>query len=45
MNGHGWVRAGLVAMAVDAVGVLPIFLTGAMAVQLRTDIGLSLDSL
>ena len=45
MNGHGWVRAGLVAMAVDAVGVLPIFLTGAMAVQLRADIGLSLDSL
>lgn len=33
------------ALAVDAVGVLPIFLTGAMAVQLRADIGLSLDSL
>jgi MFS family permease len=32
-------------MAVDAVGVLPIFLTGAMAVQLRDDIGLSIDSL
>jgi len=32
-------------MAVDAVGVLPIFLTGALAVQLRADIGLSLDSL
>jgi MFS family permease len=45
MSGHGWVRAGLLAMAVDAVGVLPIFLTGAMAVQLRADIGLSLDSL
>jgi MFS family permease len=45
MKEHGWVRAGLVAMAVDAVGVLPIFLTGAMAVQLRADIGLSLDSL
>jgi MFS family permease len=38
-------RAGLVALAVDAVGVLPIFLTGAMAVQLRADIGLSLDAL
>jgi MFS family permease len=34
-----------VALAVDAVGVLPIFLTGALAVQLRADIGLSLDSL
>ena len=45
MNENGWVRAGLVALAVDAVGVLPIFLTGAMAVQLRADIGLSLDSL
>lgn len=32
-------------MAVDAVGVLPIFLTGAMAVQLRADIGLSLESI
>jgi MFS family permease len=32
-------------MAVDGVGVLPIFLTGAMAVQLRHDIGLSIDSL
>jgi len=32
-------------MAVDGVGVLPIFLTGAMAVQLKQDIGLSLDSL
>jgi MFS family permease len=32
-------------MAVDTVGVLPIFLTGALAVQLRDDIGLSLDSL
>ncbi len=45
MTGHRWVRAGLVAMAVDAVGVLPIFLTGALAVQLRADIGLSLASL
>lgn len=32
-------------MAVDAVGVLPVFLTGALAVQLRDDIGLSVDSL
>jgi MFS family permease len=32
-------------MAVDTVGVLPVFLTGALAVQLRDDIGLSLDSL
>lgn len=38
-------RASLVALAVDAVGVLPIFLTGALAVQLRADFGLSLDSL
>ena len=45
MTGRRWVRAGLVAMAVDAVGVLPIFLTGALAVQLRADIGLSLASL
>lgn len=45
MTELGWVRAGFVAMAVDAVGVLPIFLTGAMAVQLRADIGLPLDSL
>lgn len=34
----------MVALAVDAVGVLPIFLTGALAVQLRADFGLSLDS-
>jgi MFS family permease len=34
-----------VALAVDAVGVLPIFLTGALAIQLRADIGLSLDSI
>lgn len=32
-------------MAVDTVGVLPIFLTGALAVQLRDDIGLSVDLL
>jgi MFS family permease len=32
-------------MSVDAVGVLPVFLTGALAVQLRDDIGLSIDSL
>jgi MFS family permease len=32
-------------MAVDAVGVLPIFLTGALAVQLRDGIGLSIDAL
>lgn len=32
-------------MAVDTVGVLPVFLTGALAVQLRDDIGLSVDSL
>ena len=40
-----WVRPAAVGMAVDAVGVLPIFLTGALAVQLRDDIGLSVDSL
>jgi MFS family permease len=32
-------------MSVDTVGVLPIFLTGALAVQLRDDIGLSVDLL
>ena len=40
-----WIRPSAVAMAVDTVGVLPIFLTGALAVQLHDDIGLSLDSL
>ena len=39
------VRPAAVAMAVDTVGVLPIFLTGALAVQLRNDIGLSVDLL
>ena len=39
------VRPAAVAMAVDTVGVLPIFLTGALAVQLRDDIGLSVDLL
>lgn len=39
------VRPAAVAMAVDTVGVLPIFLTGALAVQLREDIGLSVDLL
>ena len=42
---NAWIRPATVGMAVDAVGVLPIFLTGALAVQLRDDIGLSLDSL
>jgi MFS family permease len=32
-------------MAVDTVGVLPVFLTGALAVQLREDIGLQISSL
>lgn len=32
-------------MAVDAVGVLPIFLTGAVAIQLRRDIHLSVGAL
>jgi MFS family permease len=32
-------------MAVDTIGVLALLLTGALAVQLRDDIGLSLDSL
>jgi MFS family permease len=39
------IRSAAVAMAVDTVGVLPIFLTGALAVQLRDDIGLSVDLL
>ena len=41
----GWLRASIVAMAVDTVGVLPVFMTGALAVQLREGIGLSLDTL
>jgi MFS family permease len=32
-------------MAVDTVGVLPVFLTGALAIQLRHDIGLRVSSL
>jgi MFS family permease len=40
-----FVRPAAVAMAVDTVGVLPVFLTGALAVQLRGDIGLSVDLL
>ena len=40
-----WIRPASVAMAVDAVGVLPVFLTGALAIQLREDIGLAVDSL
>ena len=32
-------------MAVDTVGVMPIFLTGAMAVQLETDVGLDVRTL
>src|SRR5918999_386493 len=39
------IRPTAVAMAVDTVGVLPVFLTGALAVQLRDDIGLSVNSL
>ena len=42
---RAWIRAASIAMAVDTVGVLPIFLTGALAVQLRDDIGLALGSL
>jgi MFS family permease len=46
VNGHGdWLRAAALAMAVDTVGVLPVFLTGALAVQLRDDIGLEISSL
>jgi MFS family permease len=42
---RSWLRPAGVSMAVDAVGVLPIFLTGALAVQLRDGIGLSIDAL
>jgi MFS family permease len=38
-------RPTAVAMAVDTVGVLPIFLTGALAVLLRRDIGLEVNLL
>jgi MFS family permease len=41
----GLIRPTAVAMAVDTVGVLPIFLTGALAVQLREDIGLTVGLL
>jgi len=40
-----WLRPTLIAMAVDTVGVMPIFLTGAMAVQLETDVGLDVRTL
>ena len=40
-----WVRPASVAMAVDTVGVLPVFLTGAFAVQLRAEIGLPINAL
>lgn len=42
---QGWVWSAVRAMAVDTVGVLPVFLTGALAVQLRDDIRLSVVSL
>lgn len=42
---RAWVWPATVGMSVDTVGVLPVFLTGALAVQLRDDIGLSIDSL
>ncbi len=46
VNGRGdWLRSAALAMAVDTVGVLPVFLTGALAVQLREDIGLEISSL
>jgi MFS family permease len=44
-SARAWIRPAAVGMSVDAVGVLPVFLTGALAVQLRDDIGLSIDSL
>jgi MFS family permease len=40
-----WIRPTVLAATIDTVGVLPIFLTGAMAVQLQADIGLEVDSL
>lgn len=40
-----WVRPTATAMAIDTVGVMPLFLTGAMAVQLEADIGLDVGSL
>lgn len=41
----GWVGPAIVSTAVDAVGVLPVFLTGALAVQLNRDIGLDAGAL
>lgn len=41
----GWRGPALLAMLVDTVGVLPIFLTGVLAIQLHRDIGLSVSSL
>ncbi len=40
-----WLRPALVATYVDTVGVLPIFLTGVLAIQLNEDIGLGISSL
>jgi len=42
---RGWLGPAAVALAVDTVGVLPVFLTGALAVQLRQQLGLRVDSL
>lgn len=44
-DARSWVRPTAIAMAIDTLGVIPIFLTAAMAVQLEADIGLAVDSL
>lgn len=41
----GWRGPAVLAMLVDAVGVLPIFLTGVLAIQLHREIDLGVSSL
>ena len=40
-----WVITTLKAMAVDTVGVLPVFLTGVMALQIQAEIGMEVQTL
>jgi len=42
---RNWVATTLTAMAVDTVGVLPIFLTGVMALQIQAAIDLQIETL
>ncbi len=42
---RAWLFVAAVAMSVDSIGVLPVILTGAMAVQINADIGLGADDI